>query len=70
VITLVSEDLATSPELVRRVLRAAEGLEPRLVTAGAAAPCIRCLVSEETSAAAVATLHDRIFGGHPGEAVE
>jgi aspartate kinase len=70
VITLVSEDLATSPELVRQVLRAAEGLEPRLVTAGAAAPCIRCLVSEEMSAAAVAALHDRIFGGHPGETVE
>jgi len=74
VVSLVSEDLATSPELVRRTLAAAAGMEPRLVVAGAAAPCIRCLVSEEQSAAAVADLHDRIFGGlvssQQGEPVE
>jgi aspartate kinase len=70
VITLVSEDLAASPELVQRVLQAAEGLDPRLVVKGAAAPCIRCLVSEEMSGAALAALHERIFKGHPGEAVE
>jgi hypothetical protein len=69
VITLVSEDLATSPELVQQVLRAAEGLEPRLVLRGVAAPCVRCLVSEEMSGAALAALHDRIFAGHPEEPV-
>jgi aspartate kinase len=69
VITLVSEDLATSPELVQQVLRAAEGLDPRLVVRGVAAPCIRCLVTEETSGVALAALHDRIFAGAPGEPV-
>jgi len=69
VITLVSEDLATSPELVRQVLQAAEGLDPRLVLRGVAAPCIRCLVTEEMSGAALAALHDRIFTGDPGEPV-
>jgi len=72
VITLVSEDLATSPELVERVLVAAEGLEPRLVVEGVAAPCIRCLVNEEMTGVALALLHERIFGGHlqePGEPV-
>jgi len=70
VITLVSEDLVTSPELAQRVLQAAEGLDPRLVVDGAAAPCVRCLVSEEMSGPALAALHERIFKGHPGEAVE
>jgi aspartate kinase len=69
VITLVSEDLAASPELVRQVLQAAEGLDPRLVTRGVAAPCIRCLVTEEMSGVALAELHDRIFAGHPEEPV-
>lgn len=68
VITLVSEDLA-SPELAQRVLRTAEGLEPRLVTRGVAAPCVRCLVTEETSGIALAQLHERIFAGHPEEAI-
>jgi aspartate kinase len=70
VITLVSEDLATHPDLAQRVLQAAEGLDPRLVTEGVAAPCIRCLVSEEMASAALAALHERIFSGHPGEVVE
>jgi aspartate kinase len=71
VVSLVSEDLATSPHLVQKTLEAAEGLEPRLVVTGAAAPCIRCLMSEEQSAAAVAALHDRIFGSLVfGEPVE
>jgi aspartate kinase len=71
VITLVSEDLAASPELAERVLAAAEGLSPRLVLAGSAAPCVRCLVSEEMAGAALAALHERIFGAvhTPGETV-
>jgi hypothetical protein len=69
VITLVSEDLAASPELARQVLQAAEGLDPRLILHGVAAPCVRCLVAEEMSGRALAALHDRIFGGHPGETV-
>lgn len=70
VVTFVSEDLATSPELAERVLRAAEGLDPRLVTTGAAAPCVRCLLGDGASSTTVAWLHERIFGEHPGEVVE
>lgn len=70
VITLVSEDLATHPDLAARVLQAAEGMDPRLVVEGVAAPCIRCLVSEETAGVALAALHDRLFSDHPGEVVE
>ena len=70
VITLVSEDLATHPDLAARVLQAAEGMNPRLVVEGVAAPCIRCLVSEETAGVALAALHERLFSGHPGEVVE
>ena len=70
VVSLVSDDLATSPELVERVLALAEGAEPRLVTAGTSAPCIRCLVTEESAPDAVALLHGKIFGQRPGELIE
>ncbi|HEY2737794.1 MAG TPA: hypothetical protein VGK45_05275, partial [Thermoanaerobaculia bacterium] len=73
VITLVSEDLATHPDLAARVLQVAEGMDPRLVVEGVAAPCIRCLVSEETAGVALAALHDRLFSDDlrgPGEVVE
>ncbi|HYU34629.1 MAG TPA: aspartate kinase [Thermoanaerobaculia bacterium] len=73
VVSLISDDLAASPELAGRVLSQigalAEGAEPRLVTAGTAAPCIRCLVDEEGAADAVAFLHERIFGHRPEEPV-
>jgi aspartate kinase len=69
VITVVSQDLTTSPALVQQVLRTAEGLDPRLVMDGVAAPCIRCLVTEEMSSAALAALHEQIFGDRPGETV-
>src|SRR6185295_4260866 len=69
VITLVSDDLAADPELAARTLALAEEAEPRLVTTGAAAPCIRCLVSEESAPDAVALLHERIFGHRPEEPV-
>lgn len=70
VVSLISDDLATHPELAERVLALAEGSEPRLVTQGVAAPCIRCLASEESAADAVALLHEKVFGGRPGELVE
>ena len=70
VVSLISDDLATSPELAEKVLALAEGAEPRLVTVGTAAPCIRCLVSEESAPDAVALLHGKIFGHRPGELVE
>jgi len=73
VVSLVSDDLATHPELAERVLSQigalAEGAEPRLVTVGTAAPCIRCLVSEESAPDAVALLHAKIFGHRPEEPV-
>jgi aspartate kinase len=62
VVSLVSEDLAANPELLARTLAAAAGLSPRLVTAGAAAPAVRCLVEEEDLPAALALLHGRVFG--------
>jgi aspartokinase len=65
VVSLVSEDLAASSELVARVSEAARGLEPRLVTAGAACPVIRCLVEEEDATAVIAALHRRLFEGTP-----
>ena len=73
VVSLVSEDLETSPDLAARILSLigalAEEAEPRLVTAGTAAPCIRCLVSEESAPDAVALIHERIFGRRPEEPV-
>ncbi len=74
VVTLVSDDLAADPELATRILTLigalAEKAEPRLVTKGVAAPCIRCLVSEESAPDAVTLLHEKIFGHRPGEPVE
>lgn len=61
VVSLVAEDLATDPALLARTLAAASALQPRLVTAGAAAPVVRCLVEMEDLAAAVAGLHARLF---------
>jgi len=73
VVSLISDDLATHPELAERILSQiealAEGAEPRLVTAGTAAPCIRCLVDEESTADAITFLHERIFGHRPEEPV-
>jgi aspartate kinase len=70
VVTLVSEDLATHPELAERVLRASEEHDPRLVVTGAAAPCVRCPFADGAPAGALGALHERIFGGHAGEVVE
>jgi aspartate kinase len=70
VVSLVSDDLATHPELAERVLALADGAEPRLVTTGTAAPCIRCLVSEESAPDAVSLLHEKVFGRRPEVLVE
>jgi aspartate kinase len=70
VISLVSEDLATHPELVERTLEAARDHEPRLVLAGGAAPCVRLLADEADLAAIVASLHERLLPGPPDEVVE
>jgi aspartate kinase len=61
VVSLVSEDFAADRDLVARILDAASEFQPRLVVAGAAAPAVRCLVRSEDLAAAVSTLHSRIF---------
>lgn len=70
VISLVSEDLATCPELVERTLEAARDFAPRLVLAGGAAPCVRLLADETDLAAIVARLHERLLPGSPEEVVE
>jgi aspartate kinase len=69
VVSLVSDDLATSPELAERILEIADRWEPRLVLEGAA-PCIRCLVEEPLAEQVVTELHERVFQGPPGEPVE
>jgi aspartate kinase len=70
VISLVSEDLATDGGLAARTLAAATAWLPRLVTAGAAAPAVRCLAELEDLPAAAADLHRRLFPGGAGDAVE
>jgi aspartate kinase len=70
VVSLVSDDLAASPELAERILEIASRWEPRLVLEGAAAPCVRCLVEEPLAEEVVAELHERVFQGPPGEPVE
>lgn len=72
VISLVSEDLATHPELAARTLDAVRELatEPRLVLIGGAAPCVRVLADEADMAAIVARLHERLLPGSPEEVVE
>jgi aspartokinase len=61
VVSVISEDLATSPELAAHVLAAAAEWEPRLVLAGTAAPCVRFLVGDRDASAAVAAIHERLF---------
>jgi aspartate kinase len=70
VVTLVSEDLATTPELVAKVLEMARPWEPRLVLQGVSAPCVRCLVDEREAETVIAELHERVFPGPPGEPIE
>lgn len=68
VVSIVSDDLGTSPELVQRTLAAA-GADARFVLRGVASPAVRLLVDEAEAEAVVARLHERLFAGDPEEAV-
>lgn len=70
VVSLVSEDFATSPELVERALAAGAGFEPRLVLQGVAAPTVRLLADEEDLPELVAALHEELLPGGIDEVVE
>ncbi|HYX23655.1 MAG TPA: aspartate kinase [Thermoanaerobaculia bacterium] len=70
VVSLVSEDLATCPELVERTLAAGRGCEPRLVLRGVAAPTVRLLADEEQLPELVAALHEELLPGGIDEVVE
>jgi aspartate kinase len=70
VVSLVSEDLATHPDLAERVLEAARELEPRLVLRGVAAPVVRLLAEEEQLPELIARLHAALLPGEPDEVVE
>jgi aspartate kinase len=70
VVSLVSEDFATSPELVERALAAGRDFEPRLVLQGVAAPTVRLLADEEDLPALVAVLHEELLSGGIDEVVE
>jgi aspartate kinase len=70
VISLVSEDLATHPDLVERTLAAAQGFEPRLVLSGVAAPTVRLLAEEDQLPELIARLHEELLPGGLDEVVE
>jgi aspartate kinase len=70
VVSLVSEDLATHPELAARALEAGRGFEPRLVLEGVAAPTVRLLAEEDQLAELIARLHAELLPGGADEAVE
>jgi aspartate kinase len=70
VVSLVSEDFATSPELVERALAAGRSFEPRLVLQGVAAPTVRLLADEEQLFELVAALHEELLPGGTDEVVE
>jgi len=68
IVSVISEDLATSPELAERVLTAAHAYRPQLVTRGVACPVVRFPVELEDLPLVIADLHDRLFAG-AGESV-
>jgi aspartate kinase len=70
VVSLVSEDLATHPELAARVLEAGKGFEPRLVLEGVAAPVVRLLAEEDQLPELIARLHAELLPGGPDEVVD
>jgi aspartate kinase len=70
VVSLVSEDFATHPELAERALAAAREFEPRLLLAGVAAPTLRLLAEEEQVPGLIARLHEELLPGGAGEVVE
>jgi aspartate kinase len=70
VVSLVSEDFAAHPELVRRALEAGRSHEPRLVLSGVAAPVVRLLTEEEHLPGLIARLHEELLPGAADEVVE
>jgi aspartate kinase len=70
VVSLVSEDLASHPELVQRALEAGRACEPRLVLSGVAAPVVRLLTEEDQLPGLLARLHEELLPGGPDEVVE
>ncbi|HEX4495011.1 MAG TPA: aspartate kinase [Thermoanaerobaculia bacterium] len=70
VVSLVSEDLATHPELLARVLEAGRDFEPRLVLEGVAAPAVRLLAEEDQLAGLISRLHAELLPGGADEVVE
>jgi len=70
VVSLISEDLATHPELAERALAAGRELGSRLVLQGVAAPAVRLLAEEEDLPGLIARLHGELLPGDPEEVVE
>ena len=70
VVSLVSEDLASHPELVERTLEATRDHDPRLVLDGVAAPAVRLLADDEDLPGLIARLHGELLAGGAGEVVE
>ncbi len=70
VVSLISEDLATHPELAERTLAAGRELGARLVLQGVAAPAVRVLADEEDLPGLIARLHRELLPGSPEEVVE
>jgi aspartate kinase len=62
VVSVVSEDLGTDPDLARLVLAAAARWEPRLLTRGVACPAVRFAVELEDLPRVVSDLHEDLFG--------
>lgn len=70
VVSVVSDDLATHPELTRRILEVGSDFEPRLVLRGVAAPAVRLLADEDQVPGLIARLHGELLPGGPDEVVE
>lgn len=70
VVSVVSEDLATHPDLVKRILEVGSDFEPRLVVRGVAAPVVRLLADEDQVPGLIARLHGELLPGGPEEVVE
>jgi aspartate kinase len=70
VVSVVSDDLASHPELTRRILEVGSDFEPRLVLRGVAAPAVRLLADEDQVPGLIARLHGELLPGGPDEVVE
>jgi len=70
VVSVVSEDLATHPELTGRILEVGGEFKPRLVLRGVAAPVVRLLADEDQVPGLIARLHGELLPGGPEVVVE